>query len=636
MSCEEDGDESEYNPDQDEESSSDESSDKFSDHEVVRGDSDEEIVEEESANINVNKSDQSKKKKRPSKARIKKECPVPYCHKIVVHLPRHLRKVHDWPKHQARAAVLRFNLRKKYSFSTAESAAAGNRKGKTNADEHGQKRCNKDYHKKRCCPMVGCSAVVKRLPSHLQTVHGFSPKSSKYKALLSKALPQPKRPYSVQMIEKRAAAIKKIELEPPMPDIPVVDTVGNDEDEEMDLEDFEQTETSSTCDDVILIEDDVDSSESPDPEVLVMLANWLQSPDGGKKDEKTAKQHVSQIKNILSLIDAERRVMSLFDCSLLNEKFVKYAEQKYVPQTIKSYFMSLRHFYSYVLAEKPVIDATTELVTQMMEKVKRWSSSYKRSSQKRKWEKMEEDRVELVTPEKIQQFERSQAARDAVILLGKMSGAHSIEITQSQYTLLRDFLLVQISIDNANRAGVLSNMTVEEFERGYKEDDRFIMNVMKHKTFHVHGPAQVILTGNLQNWISIFIKQVRSKLPYITAEKEQPLFPSWNGKKLESGQISKAIQSVWKKAGIAGPIHSTLFRKGAVTVCHSSQKEMTSDLADLMAHKEDTAKRYRVLYYLLLAFQSVYYFVWNKFLDFRFSNLLWPLGTCTCIYIVLG
>ena len=179
-------------------------------------------------------------------------------------------------------------------------------------------------------------------------------------------------------------------------------------------------------------------------------------------------------------------------------------------------------------------------------------------------------------------------------------------------------------------------MTVKEFERGYKEDDRFIMNVMKHKTFHVHGPAQVILTSNLQNWISIFIKQVRSKLPYITAEKEQPLFPSWNGKKLESGQISKAIQSVWKKAGIAGPIHSTLFRKGAVTVCHSSQKEMTSDLADLMAHKEDTAKRCTVLYYLLLAFQSVYYFVWNKFLDFRFSNLLWPLGTCTCIYIVLG
>ena len=137
MSSKEDGDESEYHTDQDE-SSSDESGDKPSDHEEVRDDSDEGIVEEESANTNVNKSDQSKKKKRRCKARIKKECPVPSCDKNVVHLPRHLLKVHGWPKHQARAALLRFNLRKKYSFSTAESAAAGNRKRKTNADENGQ------------------------------------------------------------------------------------------------------------------------------------------------------------------------------------------------------------------------------------------------------------------------------------------------------------------------------------------------------------------------------------------------------------------------------------------------------------------------------------------------------------------
>ena len=115
------------------------------------------------------------------------------------------------------------------------------------------------------------------------------------------------------------------------------------------------------------------------------------------------------------------------------------------------------------------------------------------------------------------------------------------------------------------------------------------------KIWLVFSVKESSIKNHRRLWIERVLRQVRSKLPYITAEKEQPLFPSWNGKKLESGQISKAIQSVWKKAGTAGPIHSTLFRKGAVTVCHSSQKEMTSDLADLMAHKEDTAKRYTVL-----------------------------------------
>ena len=602
ISSEEDGDESEYHTEEDL-SSSEESGGRPSGHEEKKDNSDEGIVEEKSANIDENKSDQSKKKKHQCKARIKKECPVPYCDKTVVHIPRHLVKVHNWSKHQARAAVLRFNLRKKYAFSSSESAVAGNRKKKANADESGKKKC-KDYHKKRVCPIVGCAAVVQRLPAHLQQVHGFSPQGVKYKSLLKKAFPQPKRPYLVQMIEKRTAK-RKVEFESHVPDM--VATVRNDEDEDEEsrLESFEQTETSSSGNDVVLIDnDDEDSIESTDPEVIVLLAKWLQSPDGGKKDEKTAKQHVSQIKNILSLIDADRRLMSFFDCTLIQSKFVKYAEEKYVPQTIKSYLMSLRHFYCYVLAERPAIDASTELVTQMMEKVKRWSASYKRSSLKRKWEKMEEDRVELVTPEKIDQFERSQAARDAVILLGKLSGAHNIEITQSHYTLLRDYLLVEISIDNANRAGVLSNMTVKEFQRGYKEDDRYIIHVMNHKTFHVHGPAQVVFTGNLKNWMNVFIKQVRSKVPGVATEKEQPLFPSWNGKKLQSGQISKAIQSVWKKAGISGPVHSTLFRKGAVTTCHSSQKEMSSNLADLMAHKEDTAKRYMysivLLFYLLL------------------------------------
>ena len=86
------------------------------------------------------------------------------------------------------------------------------------------------------------------------------------------------------------------------------------------------------------------------------------------------------------------------------------------------------------------------------------------------WERSEEDRLELITPEKFEAFENSQTARDAIILLGKLSGAHNVEITQSQYTLLRDFLLVEISIDNANRAGVLSNMTLKELSRATAED----------------------------------------------------------------------------------------------------------------------------------------------------------------------
>lgn len=65
----------------------------------------------------------------------------------------------------------------------------------------------------------------------------------------------------------------------------------------------------------------------------------------------------------------------------------------------------------------------------------------------------------LITPEKVKEFEQSQATRDAVILLGKLSGAYSMELTQAMYTLVRDYLIAQIMIDNVNRAGVVAFMT---------------------------------------------------------------------------------------------------------------------------------------------------------------------------------
>lgn len=109
---------------------------------------------------------------------------------------------------------------------------------------------------------------------------------------------------------------------------------------------------------------------------------------------------------------------------------------------------------------------------------------------------MEEDRSALITPEKIREFERSQAAREAIVLLGKLCRAHTIQITQEMYTLVRDYLIAQIMIDNVDRAGVVACMTVKEFDRATVEGDRHVVRVLHHKTVDTHGPAQIVLTGN--------------------------------------------------------------------------------------------------------------------------------------------
>lgn len=386
---EEDTDESDYSM-EDDESACEENDESGSEPDESNSESqDKGIVQDKSGDVDeqkISKSKESTCKPKCKLPRIKRECPVLYCDKTVVHIPRHLVNVHGWPKHQARAAVACFNLRKKYTFSSSECASSGNRKKKT-SDEKNEKKRHKDYHKKRVCPLVGCSSVVKRLSAHLQNVHGFSPKSDKtvYRSLLRKALKQPKRPHSVQLIEKRAAQLGKNVVESGVPFAVERESICSDDhgfndseqcddshkphgvkrersdEEEQGWEELndgtlEESDTAN-CVYVDLTEDADGNSgidcEEGDPESIPQLSKWLQSPDGGKKDVKTAKQHVSQIKNILSVIDEKKRLASLLDITLLKYKFVAYAEEKYVPQTIKSYLMSLRHFYSYVLAEKP-------------------------------------------------------------------------------------------------------------------------------------------------------------------------------------------------------------------------------------------------------------------------------------------
>lgn len=91
------------------------------------------------------------------------------------------------------------------------------------------------------------------------------------------------------------------------------------------------------------------------------------------------------------------------------------------------------------------------------------------------------------------------------------------------------------------------------------EDDRYVVQVLHHKTVDTHGPAQVVLAVHLFNCLDIFLKELRSKLPCSQTDVNMPLFLSWLGKGLQSSQVTKALGSIFKKAGVEGPIHHTLY-----------------------------------------------------------------------------
>lgn len=330
-------------------------------------------------------------------------------------------------------------------------------------------------------------------------------------------------------------------------------------------------------------------------DVITEFEAWLRSADRGNLDEKTSQQHGKQVSKLLKVVDDKCSLTSLFDDHLLNQKFLEdYAKKEYHPKTTQSYLMSLRHFYSYSLTEQAGLTISKEKVISLRDKVSRWSSSFRQNCAKRHWEKMEEDFHALITPDQIKQFETSKAARDVVCLLGQLSSAHNIQITHAQYTLIRDFLLVEISIDNANRAGALSNMTVAEYDRMAKESDEFVVLVKNHKTVSTHGPARIVFSPKLKSWMDVFLREVRLKFTPSNTGPDKCIFITSSGEPMVSSQSNKAIKSVWKKAEVEGAPSSTLFRKSAVSTVHSCSEsnEARGNLADFMAHNVSTAMRF--------------------------------------------
>ena len=558
-------------------------------------------AEKKEKDTNRKKGSSSSRKKDPLK-REGRQCPLKGCKSKVIHLPRHLRDVHQWTKEKAKNANSRFGLRESFKTKPVIKSESSETK-------------RKDYHRHRPCPIPGCTSVVKRLSSHLKQMHKeIKPGSTEYKNTLREARSlKTWRPSGQGETTSSLPAPDGAQDDPSM-NCTSACTSGSARKEE--ISDMKQVSEQSCQEDSVEEsvpvyaageeENDIMQNAERDIEnetveldesIFSSFCQWLQTADGGRKDAKLSKQHASQLKRILTTIDPDENVNSLFDKNLIRDKFLKqHAEMKYTADTVKAYLLSLRHFCSYIIAETPKsIKVETAVVFQIEEKARLWSSSYKKDSNRRHLQKMNEDLGNLITPEMVTEYERSESARIAVSYIGQLSGAHSLVVSQAIYSVVRDFILLEITVANAHRSGVLSNMTVGEYKKAKRKEGSVVISVAKHKTSDTHGPARVVLSPKLFSYLQVYVQEVRSQVDNSSSDEQNDqaaLFLSWNGSRLESGQISTAINAAWRKGGMEGHVHSTLFRKSAVTTVHAHHKELRGDLADLMAHKETTAKKF--------------------------------------------
>ena len=451
-----------------------------------------------------------------------------------------------------------------------------------------------DYHKLKCCPVQGCLTVTLKLSAHLKGLHKMKVDSEYYDLLKNARIYTPFTKDSMKRIReshKREDTRKMFKHNLKRDD--KVDIQFNVEKDivlcsESELPDTEDVSSSSGH---------ASKSESSTEAVMAKFLSYLLSVDGGKRERKSSVQVVTEVRTVVSVLDG--KVENLLERYEVRDRFFKnYLDVRRKPGTSKHYIGSLISFMDFVLSEDLQFSGyTKDDILSMKLRLYSWRKVYNNLIDDQKWVNEEEDREVLVTPEQISIFERGEFSRKAIKLFGQADNSTSYNTTHLEYTNMRDFLLTIIALANAHRSGVAANMTIKEFRNATFDatSGNALIRVMNHKTRRKHGPAVVCLPQQKYRFLEIFVDNVR---PQIGSDL-QNVFLTWKGNNLESGAVSKQINSTWKRSGVYGDneppkknLCTTVIRKSVTTLVQDNQVQDEQPLADLLAHDLTTAKKY--------------------------------------------
>ena len=120
-----------------------------------------------------------------------------------------------------------------------------------------------------------------------------------------------------------------------------------------------------------------------------------------------------------------------------------------------------------------------------------WISIFRDKAKKQQWQKEMIQINQLITPEDLSQFDRSDTVLKAKRKMkNASSGVETKRPTLMEFALVRNYLIVCLCLDNASRTGAIANMTCGEFESAKNEGGTFMVNVFNHKTVTASGPKK--------------------------------------------------------------------------------------------------------------------------------------------------
>ena len=322
---------------------------------------------------------------------------------------------------------------------------------------------------------------------------------------------------------------------------------------------------------------------------------WLTSFDGGRRTVATANQSVQQLTSILESVHAtvddfvEKK-------DLLRDSWLMKKMDMSKPGTTYSYLCSLKNF-SVFMQRNGLGETDIYKFSRFEQTCSTWLKSLKTDIRKRRQEVLSRDSEDQITPAMISKFENSSVALKAIALFDQASDAQNVNMSLSKtdYQLVRNYLILECLVNNGQRSGVISNVTLRDFRRASKTLDKdgvlmyVTVRVSNHKTSQ-KGPARLVLNRGLWWRFRVFIDKFRRPC------SSEELFTTYDGLPLKSCEIHKCTNRIWKEAGLEKKLNPTVLRKACVSRIYEERPDMTGMIHNALCHSQQTGQSYYQLH----------------------------------------
>lgn len=233
----------------------------------------------------------------------------------------------------------------------------------------------------------------------------------------------------------------------------------DEEEEPIELEDIEQTKWAK------LFRDERYSRATVRGHFVSTFYKYLLHVEGGCHSERQAMIHTRQVHMILETIDPKKNDL---DCLVRHEglevwdKFAgpKLKNNELKGNTIKAYLRSLEFFLKFfqkgLFYDKSKLTESDKLVIiNLLTRLPDYRSIVHRRTANQTTTRKVEEAFQKIQPVDIREFESSQLVKNAVHLLGEAISYRSL--TKSEFTVVRDYLIITTMYENGARLGPLEN-----------------------------------------------------------------------------------------------------------------------------------------------------------------------------------